>query len=90
MTYKLSWNPSAHKASQEFRNSDPPLSKAFDRVLDELRATGTARGSVWVGDDFSAHMTPVSAPQREECVVVWYRDTDDRPHIVYLGPLDGV
>ena len=88
MNFRLSWNARALDAMQAYRNHDPEMSRAFERVLDQLRLTGTVPGSAFSGDSTSAHISSVVLPGYQPHVIVWVRQSDDRPHIVYVGPLD--
>ena len=84
MTTKLAWDAEALAAAQAYRNHDPELSAAFDRVLDELRASGSVRGATFVGASVSSHVGSVFVQGYTEHVIVWIRQADDRPRITYM------
>jgi len=88
MAYKLSWDAAALDAVKHFRNHQPELAIAFERVLDRLRLDGSVSGSSYYGDSISAHVVSVFVHGYAEQTVIWIRQPDDRPRIVYVGALD--
>lgn len=88
MTFRLAWDRDAFVAVQSYRDHEPELSAAIETVLDELRASGTVRGREFTSESTASHLVELAVPGYSAHVVIWIRQSDDRPRIVYIGPLD--
>jgi hypothetical protein len=88
MPYRLSWDAEALEALAHYRAHDIELHDAFQSQLNELRQTGMTRSRAYTSDRHQAFVTSVYVPGRaEHYAIVWRRRDEDRPAIVYLGPL---
>jgi len=79
--------PGAAAARETYRVDDPELSEAFEEVLSQI-SNGDARMRAFRSVDLSAFISRVVLRGRaNDYVVVWRRQTDNTPVIVYLGVL---